>query len=405
MPGTNEFVFELGLLEIPLRAEVIGEHGLRSETLDWLEPRLSWSFDPVGDSHDSSPSVPSEQVQTQWCAPNTSGPCEGGVGSVGSVTRSASTYGVQLKLVGLPRRYDDFGPKGFELGFDPFLDDPSFVPYPVGEAVAEVFFDPSGVDHPVSDSITMTQDELRVPPGGRPVGEGFPVLVYETSGALEPNWAYYYSQIAQDLAEETLVLRYVSDAEETPVPFTAATPKMSDWLYFQGNPSTVWMARGMFGLVVNSLGEETLGINAFANIIAHESRHIDDVYLMSDPANCGPYWARSLEPEGLQSGWGVSANAFVVSKDDWAFNRYEERVIEGVFNEGLDVLLDDDGDGMCNNGDELPKEFNELEIRADDSMLFPACTEDLWEEPECDLARLDWGADGFNYAGRGIFGF
>ncbi len=296
---------------------------------------------------------------------------------------------MQLKLVGLPRRYDDFGPKGFELGFAPFLDDPSFVPYPVGEAVAEVFFDPSGVDHPVSDSITMTQDELRVPPGGRPVGEGFPVLVYETSGALEPNWAYYYSQIAQDLAEETLVLRYVSDAEETPVPFTAATPKMSDWLYFQGNPSTVWMARGMFGLVVNSLGEETLGINAFANIIAHESRHIDDVYLMSDPANCGPYWARSLEPEGLLSGWGVSANAVVVSKDDWAFNRYEERVIEGVFNEGLDVLLDDDGDGMCNNGDELPKEFNELEIRADDSLLFPACTKDLWEEPECDLARLD----------------
>lgn len=403
IPGVNEFVYEAGVLEVPLRAEIIGDHGLQQETKEWLEPRLSWTFEPVGDSHDLTPNVPDEQVQTRWCVTGASDQCYGGVRSAGSVTLGASSYKVVLRLEGLPRRYNHFGAKTFTLSFDPFPDNSQAAPYQVGEAVAEIFYYPTDRDHPVADSIAMTQEDLRVPLEGRDPETGLPIFLYETSG-VEPNWAYYYTQLLQDYYEHELEVRYLREMRDGPFTALAAAPKMAEWVYFGGNPDTVWITESAYGTYFNASREATFGINAFANLLAHEEQHVDDVYVMSDPDNCGPYQINSLEPEGVQSGWSFSARGTVISSLHWAFNRYEEKGFPGLYNPGLDVLLDDDGDGVCNNGDELPPGQSELEVRAESASVVKPCIADLWNEAVCDLARLDWAAGSFNYDARGEFG-
>ncbi|MEM6275205.1 MAG: hypothetical protein AAF735_08200 [Myxococcota bacterium] len=371
IPGVNEFVYEAGILEVPLRAEVIGGQGLSQATKEWLEPRLSWTFEPVGDSHDLTPSVPDEQVKTRWCVTGASDQCYGGVRSTGSVTLGASSYKVVLRLEGLPRRYNHFGAKTFTLSFDPFPDDAQVAPYQVGEAVAEIFYYPTDRDHPTSDSIAMTQEDLRVPLEGRDPDTGLPIFLYESSG-VEPNWAYDYTQLLQDYYEHELEVRYLREMTDGEYVALAAAPKMSEWVYFGGNPDTVWITDSAFQKYDNAFDDETFGINAFANLLAHEEQHVDDVYVMSDPANCGPYQINSLEPEGVQSGWSFSARGTVISSLHWAFNRYEEKGFPGLYNAGVDVLLDDDGDGVCNNGDQLPAGQSELEVRADSAELGPA---------------------------------
>lgn len=398
-PYVNEFAYELGVLEVPLEAKIWGSHALQKAPA-WLESRLSWTFDPVGDSHDSNPSVPSEQVQTRWCPWGTTGPCPGGAGSAGSVTRVGSAYRVRLELERLPRRYDDFGPKTFALSFTP---EPFEAPYQAGEAVAELFFDPFAYDHPATGSIAMTQEELWVPLDGRDPTQGVDEYLYATEGP-EPNWAYYYTQIIMDLFEPEFDIRYVSELRAGDRPFNAVAPKMHDWAHYQGSPDTVWLGRGGIGNQTNTFGDDTFGINAFANLLAHEGLHVEDFYLMSDPANCGNYVINSLEPDELHSGWAFSSRGYVIQENHQAFNRYVEEGGKG-FNASQDTLLDADGDGVCDTFDTVGPNESELEIRADGAMRVERCRPQSWNTSTCDLARLDWGADGFNFGERGRYGF
>ncbi len=342
----NEFTFNTlspGELLMPMRAQSFAARD-GGEIIDgvmqsWLEQSLLWELGAIDDSH-----VEGLATSLEWT------PAELGDPMVGAGLSPAATF------TGLPRSNQHFGFKKAVMGFRD-LNDGHIVK--IVDRPYEVFF-------PLCTDPTTGCNSPATNHPGPDMAATSAMTVYLPAGTRAPNWFYYWSQA---LGAERVFYKNPLDFNP-PTEDKGATPKVGAWTDYWGDRRVTLYSDLARWFELNPVsGTFSSGITHFANVLAHERRHIEQVGVMNagmaggiyDGTNAGvcgdfyvgfPFQPLTANPAADVpfSGWAFGDHYEPFDEAHAGYNRFHDVDASGTFTTG-DTDLDADNDAWCDGLD------------------------------------------------------
>jgi hypothetical protein len=196
-----------------------------------------------------------------------------------------------------------------------------------------------------------------------------------------PNWFFYWRQVVAGTANT----EHVPDI--APVP--GRTPAMRLWSTYGGPRAQTWYSSSVTGPGVRSDGSDEIvtGIDFFANVVAHENQHVQEIF----QENSQPFFSGNTGILRAAPAAGWSFNVAFSSAAGALWNHFTD----SNHNEGFDAVdtdLDPDRDDVASTLEPTPAQ--EAQCRHGSSNDIE-CKAELNETiPQDQYLPVDWGNPG-----------